>query len=302
MKRLLHLMMSIFLMTVSSLKPFPQECLITSSKKPTVPLLELLSVCSISHDGTLKDIIAATQQEQPQGFLRPRGKERWHLSSYLSARENAIYHHCNTLNMIQEVRPTKKSYDAALLHGGNIEGIRRRLAYLIQLWQEGVRWKQLIILTGKRPLDPVLESEATWYNVNNGLLTLKPTWQLQQKPLTESDMIRMVIAQSLLPEVWSTLPVIIIDTPLQQSTHGLVRPTTADTVRQWLSTMQSSTGSFLAISSQPFVGYQDAIVKTIVPSSFDIETVGPEAATELTKPEILVDTVARWLYNAHHLF
>lgn len=291
---------SILFMTTSLSVPSLHTNLITFDKKPTPTFLALLSTCGIQHDGSLATIITATQKEQPEGFLRPKNKERWQLTSYFEIHTTAIIQQCAALHMLTEIKPVKMHYDYAILFGGIIQGVRARLAHLVQCWQEGVRWKQLIILTGQRPLDPNIEATTTWIDRNNGSLPIKQTWHLTDHPLMETDMIHMVLEQSILPAAWQNIPLLIVDTPMQKKGTEFIRPTTADTVYQWLST-HPSPGTILAISLQPLIGYQDAVLRRYLPSSFTLETVGPAAVNDLIKPEILIDTIARWLYNAQHL-
>lgn len=280
-------------------QPFSHTYLITSDRKPTPPLINLLSVCGIVHDGSIESIIAATQKDQPIGFLRAKGKERWQLTSYYANSENAIIQQCRQLSMIEEIKPSTFCYEYAIVHGGTINGMRSRIAFLTNLWKEGYRWHNLVILTGQRPLDPIIESQTTLIDKNNGYLVFKTEWHLTISPTNETDMVRMILEQSVLPAAWKNIPITIVDTPLQKKETEICRPTTIDTMHQWLST-DPVPGSILAISHQPFIGYQDAVVRSILPKEFILETVGPQAESPI-ESAVLVDTVARWLYNAQHL-
>lgn len=274
--------------------PFSHTVLITADKKPTPALLALLSLCDIHHDGSLTTIIEATQKEQPVGFLRPKDKERWQITSYVTAKADAIRHQCDLLAMLQEIKPLHHQYDYIVVFGGSIHGIRMRLAFLKKLWEEGVRSQKIIILTGQRFLDPAIESEAILTDKNNGLLPITSTWSMKDYPKTETDMIRMVLEQSIVPQDWHSIPIIYIDTP---APLGSMRPNTGDTIQYWLTT-QPIPGSLLAISEQPLIGYQDAVLRRFLPKSFIIETVGSAIVPD-TKPELLIGTVGWWLYNAY---
>ncbi len=292
---------SILFMTTSLSASLLHTNLITPDKKPTPALLALLSICGIDHDGSLAAIIAATQKEQPEGFLRPKNKERWQVTSYLAAKEKAIQAECMALNMVKEIKPIHRDYEYIILFGGTLEGVRTRVAFLAKLWHRGIRFKKIIVLTGQRFLDPVIESEAELTNTRNLILAIKTNWQLKTHPKTETDMIRMVFEQSIIPATWQSVPIEFIDTPMQKKEGWFVRPNTIDTINQWLTT-HPLPGSLLAISEQPSIGYQDALLRRFLPPSFTIETVGPAASTSRMKPEILIGTIGWWLYHAQYLF
>jgi hypothetical protein len=294
------IMCSILFMT-TSLNASLHTNLITPDKKPTPGLLALLSICNIQHDGSLATIITATQKEQPEGFLRPKDKERWQVTSYLTAKEDKIRAQCLTLSMIKEIKPLDYNYEYLLLFGGTLEGVRTRVAFLSKLWHRGVRFKKIIVLTGQRLLDPVIESPQELTNAHNLILSIKPNWQLKNSPTTETDMIRMVFEQSIVPAAWQSMPIEFIDTPMQKRDGWFVRPNTTDTIQHWLTT-HPIPGSLLAISEQPSIGYQDALLQRFLPASFTIETVGSAASKSRTKPEILIGTVGWWLYNAQFLY
>lgn len=283
--------LSALLFAASLIQTAPHSYAVTSEGKPTSALLSLLSALSITHDGTLESIVAATQKEQPGGFLRARGKERWELESFFEKKKEIILDHANQLHLIEAVQPLKKQYEYAVILGATINSVRNRIGFLIDLWQSGVRWKKLIIFAGNRPLDPTLESKEQLINATNGYTTFKKDWQLTTDPKIETDMARMVLDQSLLPNEWKQIPVEIINCPMNKDGS---RPTTFDTIQFWLSTKPEH-GSILAISNQPYIGYQDVVLRSQLPNTFTLEMVG--RGSKNTTPELLLDTIARWLYN-----
>ncbi|HSW74224.1 MAG TPA: hypothetical protein VLG71_03635, partial [Candidatus Limnocylindria bacterium] len=178
-----------------------------------------------------------------------------------------------------------------------ITRVRTRLAYLIKLWNQGIRFDTLVFHGSQRPRDPQVEPERILLNNNVPDLPINAAWQFSGSlPATEYDMIRMVIEQTEFPAAMVAIPKIVIDCPMLPTANGsLVRPTTGDVVTAWLAT-KPQPGSCLCISNQPYVGYQDAVVATLVPSTFTTETVGPV----LEQPEkiaVVLDSVARWLYQ-----
>ena len=72
------------------------------------------------------------------------------------------------------------------------------------------------------------------------------------------------------------------------------KASTADTFIDWLKQNPES-GSCLVISNNPYIGYQDLVARTFLPSDFKIETVGSQGSGE--KVSVYLDNLARWLYQ-----
>jgi hypothetical protein len=160
-----------------------------------------------------------------------------------------------------------------------------------------VRFNQLVFLGGARPLDANLESSEILLNTHNELLPTKSSWQLKgELPTTETEMMKLVYDQAVLSKELENVPVTFIDTPLIETANGTKRrPNTGDTIASWLAQRRSE-GDTLFISNNPYVGYQDAVVRYYMPQDAYIETVGPEAdKNELIS--IYLDTIARNLYQ-----
>ena len=76
----------------------------------------------------------------------------------------------------------------------------------------------------------------------------------------------------------------------------LKRPTTPDTVLDWLK-IKPHPGLCLAISNQPYVLYQDSVLKTVLPPSFTVETIGEKMDETSYNVSLLLDNLARFLYQ-----
>src|SRR5579871_2019967 len=102
------------------------HALVDKNKQPTSSLLKLLEKNDCHHDGSLPIIVEAAQKK----LLRQPGKERWETE--INTLPNAEYLQLfKELHLIQEIVPTQKSYDYALLLGGVFDDVRIRLGYLI---------------------------------------------------------------------------------------------------------------------------------------------------------------------------
>ena len=289
-KNMLIIALSGFCMVINS------QIQLFKNDKPIPPLTELLKLLSIKNDGTFAQIVAVTQQEQPNGLLRPASKERWEINEITVNDKPRLQELFKQLKLIEQIIPQKKSYKYAVVLGATIHAIRRRLAYLLEMWHQGVRFETIVFLVGQRKIDPKIETDKDFSNRENGHLEIKTEWKLNASPQTETDIAQMVYEQSVLPDEWRTIPVFFIDTP-ETITHH--RPTTPDTIIFWLS-KSPKPGSILAISDQPHIHYQDAVLRTYIPTSFTIETMGKKASHTILDAVIL-DALGRWIYQEYQL-
>jgi hypothetical protein len=278
-------------------KPTLSQILINQDNKPTPDLLKILQETNINHDGTWQDILTQTQKT----WLRPAGQERWENQTPLTCVCENLPTLFENLALVHEVKPLKLHYNYAVFLGATLETVRSRLAHLITLWNDGIRFDSIIVLAGKRQLDSTLESPESLLNNTCAQLPSKQNWQFNgQLPTTETEMIKFVFDQTNTPEKWSTIPCIFVDAPMQTAENGsLRRPNTQDTVDEWLKQNNPTPGSILSISNQPYIGYQDAVLRKALPKEFVIETVGTSCSD--TKPTVILDSLARWIYNEYQM-
>lgn len=287
------LVTSIFSRAQSTNKHGGVSMIINQAGEPSNILLELCSLLDIEHSGTLESIVAATQK----AWLRPAGTERWEFADLYDAKRDQIMPLLEGMNCINDIVPSQKSYDYALMLGATAHRVRTRLAYLVRLWEKGVRFKHIIFATGARNLDPIKESEKELLTSDVAGLPVRPEWSFSGNlPTTETEMMKLVYEQSVLPDSMREVPVVFVDTPMQATASGqLRRPNTGDTIIHWLATSPSP-GRCLVVSNQPFTAYQDTVVKTFVPKGFTVETVGHEACENISIA-VCLDSIARWLYQ-----
>jgi hypothetical protein len=247
------------------------EELIDKNGFPSPSLIFLLDLMRLPHDYSLKSIMRVTQQHWLQAT-----KERWHFEPREEYRLNYLFPFLQKLGCIDAILAQEKVYDYALVLGGYYTRIKARLAHLAKEWERGVRFKQLIFLTGERFLDSVTES----------LL-----FPLGEKA-TETDLMRHLFKEHPL---FDKLPLTVVDTAGTRGQKGWQRPTTKDTILKWLKSAPMP-GKCLFISSQPFVKYQHSVICSALPDTFSCETVGSytEAGLSLS---VYLDNFARWLYQ-----
>ncbi len=257
-------------------------------------LLSILEITGVKHMGTLDSIVECTQK----AWLRPAGVERWQMEEVFEALHDRLLPYFIEMRLINGVKPSKRDYDYAILYGSTVQRMRDRLAYLLQLYNEGYRFKRLVLFTGQRPLDAKIESPEIIFDRNNKVLPIRDDYMMPVDcPKTESDAIRFLLDATILPvEFKDTVTVEFVESPMQKTGDGKPRrPTTADTIMQWLS-KNPNPGSMLSISNQPFVEYQHTVSKTLLPETFVVETVGGPAERPV-KVGLFLDTLARWLYQ-----
>jgi hypothetical protein len=258
-------------------------------------LFNLLEVTGIKHDGTLTSIVAETQK----AWLRRPGTERWNMEDNFEALKPQIMPLLKELGFLDEALPPKYHYKYALILGSTVSGMRKRISYLLELYKRGMRFANLVFLVGARPLDPIKESPDILYKRDNQYLPFRPGWKQPVTPAqTETEVAHMIFDQAELPAYFKdSVKIHFVDTPMQKNDNGtLRRPNTGDTVNHWLK-QGIEPGTVLAISNQPYVRYQEAVLKTYLPSSFTVETAGRPKASGKFRVGVVLDTLARWLYQ-----
>ena len=260
---------------------------------PTETLRRLLKFLAVEHDGTLKSVVEGTQK----AWLRPAGTERWELVDTLTPEVVAkIKPLFDELMLTKEVPAQKGHYMYALLLGSRMANFIERLSYLIHVWNKGLRFDELVVLAGQRDLmseetlDLIMQSDMLKFADNE---KLKSKWGSVK---TEKDMMQVIIEESVLPETMrEKIAVTVVDAPKKLVNDKLVRPTTGDTVNAWLA-KKPVPGTCVAISSQPHVLYQQAVLSTLLPKDFQVETIGRQGKVPVKTAEIL-DALARFLYQ-----
>ena len=262
-----------------------QQALVDEQGRPHATLLELLSLTNIQHDDSLASIVEQTQKPESQ-WMRKEGSERWDIIDRNIENKDKFFDIFNQLNLVDEINPTQQEYDYLLLMGAAYLRIKTRLQHAINLFKQGIRFNEIILLSGARPLtDEEVMALRVDYNLQDGDVVLT----------TEADAMKFVYDRADMPADMRAVSMVVIDAPMKiTKTGALTRPTTGDTVDLWM-TLDPKPGNCLVISNQPYVAYQDAVTKTLLPQTFMVETVGDKS--EDTKIGIYLDTLARTLYQ-----
>jgi hypothetical protein len=247
------------------------EQLIDKNGFPSSSLIFLLDLMALPHDYSLSSIVRSTQRH----WLQPT-KERWHFQPREEYRLAYLFPFLQKLGCIEGIVAKEKEYDYALLLGGYYTRLNARFAHLAKECEKGVCFKQLVLLTGERFLDPV--TELPLFPLNKGA--------------TETDLMLHILKSYPLLE---KIPLTLINTPGSSHPKGWQRPTTKDTLIQWLKS-NPIPGKCLFISNQPFIPYQQSVIQSTLPKEFSFETVGSYAEPGLALC-VYLDNLARWLYQ-----
>lgn len=166
--------------------------------------------------------------------------------------------------------PKKKYYNYVLVMGGLKSNMEKRLAFLEKLYMKNYRFKNIVLLTSKRPLQNI-EKENEPINIK-----------------TEEDLLKKLYKNYL---YLKNKNYIIISSSMKQQKNGfLVRPITDDTVIDF-NKLKPEPGSCLVISNNPYINRQTQVVQRIL----DQQQFPTEGAGEKYKQNINIILVLKEL-------
>ncbi len=234
---------------------------------PANPLLAILDILGIKHNATITDIIAKTQEH----LLRKKNQERWDVNPDLyEDKRTLLLPHLQTLGFVDAIQPQSLSYDYALIFGFVSIDVGSHLHYLTKFLPH-LQIKQCVLLTSSLPLPDCVPA--------------------RMHGITEADAMRQVYTTSALAQY----PYTVIDVAMIPTADGIRRPTTDDTVLAWRAT-QPTPGTCLAVSGQPFIRRQTAILESRLPKTFTILSSGPTAEPTFSM-SLYLDELARAVYQ-----
>lgn len=212
--------------------------------------------------------------------------ERWELKEVeVSCPLDHFRQHLAACGFLNETKPSAKHYTCAVWPGALVTRAVARLADLVGAWNSGVRWQEIVVLGGKRPLQQDKESyEQCCRALNSPIedMSTRSFWE-NLNPQTELAMMRFLWSgfEKWHPKFGSELKTVtFVDAPMKPPAKEggpPVRPSTEDTVREWLWT-NPKPGSVLLSSGAPYSMAQDEAFWTLLePHGFTVETFGHAA-------------------------
>ena len=243
----------------------------------------LLTLLDIPHDNTRASLVQATQV-----WRRKSGVERWEVPDLTLSptRQQAVLALLTDLGIVHQRVPREKEYDYVLMLGATVPAMERRFQSVVDLWGQGIRYRRVYFLTGQRPLVPEIDKVDALVKRVTGNDKNRAAW-----PVTESEAARMIWFSTPL----TGAPADFIESPRKWQNNQWVRPSTQDTLEEWLATSPDP-GSVLVISEQPHMRYQMAVVRQTLPYSFSIDASAAAAKAD-TRIVTYLDALALWLAN-----
>jgi len=266
-------------------RPPLRDKILADDFKITQPIKRILYSMGLSCDGDLKNVVKLTQQK----WLKKNDRDT--LEEVDKKRESYIYQ-LKEAGCIDRILPFKKNYDYCLVLGGQYQTFISRLQYLIDNWEKGVRFRSLVFLGEKRAVDFEKEKKLLLKNSNNQIRTKVS----KKMPQIEIDMMKFIYENTEVPKEMRALKTVFIDGAMDISNREIVLPNIFNAILTWFNEAKPAAGSCLVVSSQPYVGYQESIVRAALNRNFEIEAIGDAALPE-TKVSIYLETLARWLYQ-----
>jgi hypothetical protein len=243
--------------------------------------LNQITLAKLASDlGLSGDLLEQTQQHWYQA--KDQGKERWQISEIRDEHRALAIQWAQENAMFGSWEPVKEHYDSALILGSSTPVMRERLKHLVSLWNKGVRFDEVVWLTGERPLDAKID-------------------HLCDRCSNESEGARVLWEEACIPEEMRQLAVHFVSVPMKLIHSEAKRPNTKDTIVMWMETAPEAK-SALFVSNQPFCGYQHAVIEGSLDKSIDFDVVGQGVNPELIKNHplagaLILDTAAKWLYQ-----
>jgi len=241
-------------------------------------------------------------QEAKQAFSffgRNDTIERWELTPVKASfeKKSKIIHQLKQLGFITQINPSLSHYDYALVLGGTVPSMLSRLSFLIKQWQQGIRFNQIVFLTGERPLS----DQADKFQTNIKQWSQKAdviTWTQKNLPQDETEASKILYHLANLPAELQKIPVTYISTPRSwnPATNTWFRANTKMTIDTWLSHNKPIPGKVLAVSSQPSASYQHQMLNQTLPTTFFVETIAPDCSDTIPLA-VQLDAVWLWLKN-----
>ena len=249
-------------------------------------LSELLDELNIRHTLNLESIIRATQQ-----WRRKPGQERWEMVDLQLSEEKhqEVLDKLSKLNLVKEIKPESRHFEYALVLGATVPRMERRLMHLARLWQEGIRFNQLIFLVGQRKLTEGVDKVDHLISKSSNQTLLPSALK------TETDGSKLVYQALEIPEAMRERPVLFVDSPDVWTGEEWRRANTRDTIEYWLKQSPVS-GTTLVLSDQPHALYQLEVVRQALGNRFVPEVAAKEADTD-TRIILYLDALALWLHN-----
>lgn len=265
---------------------------------PSEALLNFCEFCSDDEPKTWENVLKITQNWV---ISTENKKEGIWPSPCRKRSSHELYNILSALHSTQVIPSYYATYDYAVVLGGTLTAIRHRVFFLKQEWDRGVRFKEIIFLTGDRPRFEALEDEALLLDPNFVGYIISPAWSFEGfLPKNEKEIAQFVWEQMELPEAWKSEKVKVSFIEAKGKEKGKFA-SRKDSLQAWLA-KNPDVGKVLFVSSQPYIGLDSLVIcKEFYYTKFIFDTIGPGFSMSLLNTErglgICCDAIAKWVYN-----
>lgn len=165
---------------------------------------------------------------------------------------HGVYDGLSQLRMTQDVPSYRATYDSAVILCGALPTIRQRLDFLAREWERGVRFGELIFLSGQRSLYSGVEDKDQFFDARYNPFPIEPNWDKDAfaMPASEEDIARFVWEQMRLPPALrSEVKVVFLYATSLTGKYASLH----ETLEQLVAYKGGKVENTLFISSQPFI-------------------------------------------------
>lgn len=291
----LILFISIFSVSqLISFEPFEpySKHLIHPDNMPTKELQDLLALTGLNPNLKGHELVASTQES----WLR-RSKERWQEQDRFNEMKSELYPLLQKLGCVDEVSAKQAKYDYAIVLGATVNGTRPKLVQLIKEYNEGVKFGTVFFITADWQHD-LSREHPSLLDLDQPNLDIKESWRAPEElPTTELEITKALVSQINFPKGLNPEDFVYIGTKdLTDANGNPRRATTKDTLEDLIKVCDLEGKSCAVFSLQPYVGYQDAVVRGTLPKTCRIETIGRGASKDYNY-SVYMDSLARWIYQ-----
>lgn len=252
-----------------------KQSLIASYGNPSKTLISLLDALQLVHDGTLEHIKEITQAQ----WLRPSDLEREDCAEVYADLHDELLPLFKKLTLIDEINPSHTHYQHAIVLSNNsMANNVQRIAYLYELFKMGIRFEHIHLLGAQN-------------------LCTSDDIPLPFFPCTETQAITFLYHNLPKDSAFLAIPVTIYDIADRVTDDGMiVRGNTHSQVVQWTAQNPNSQ-SELWISNNPYITYQDSVIRSCRSHNPFLEVVGPCMKNDFNPIRVCLDTLARIIYQ-----
>lgn len=260
------------------------------------------------------DLTVVVEKTQAKWLAVRRGDPQKERSDLVDSPEQVairddVVKVADRMGLFKAQDPLLQKYDYAVCLGAFLNGVRSRLAHIVELWQQGIRFESLVFLAGERTLRKgpgQVDDYAFFLDPTKSPLPFKPNWSPPPSDQvvyeTEYDMVRLVWDQVQIPvdmELALKGHVIFVNAP-----RGIqARPSTKDTYQVWLDQFHPKPGSLVAPSDPLLWTYQQLTGMQVLGPEFNLDTIAHAPSPTLLKRyecsivALILDTVATCLFR-----